>query len=185
MSLIGLRTLVLNPDYRPISVFPLHTIPVEDAVTRVYNETCHVVFEYDREILTNKVKMKWPSVIARNTSDTVDEKVKLGPESLFYRDHGLCAYCEKEITIASLTCDHVIPKSKGGKFSWNNIVSACGRCNRAKADKPPVGLWKPKRQPFKPTYYQLLANRKKFPIWVDDMNWMTFIGNWEAPVHVR
>lgn len=187
MALIGLRTLVLNSDYKPISIFPLHTIPVEDAVTRIHNGTCHAVFDYDRKILTKSdtFEMKWPSVIARNRHDNVDERVKLAPESLFYRDHGICAYCEKPITIGSLTCDHVIPKSKGGKFSWENIISACGRCNLQKADNPPIGRWKPKFAPFKPTYYQLLARRKKFPIWVDDMNWMQFLGTWESEVHLR
>ena len=182
---IGLRTLVLNADYHPISLFPLHTIPVEDAVTRLFNGTCQLVFEHDRKILTPSLDMRWPSVIARIDTRRVKERVKLGAEGLYYRDHGKCAYCESSLTLKSITFDHVVPKSKGGNYSWDNLVSACPTCNLLKGDHPPVGRWTPKRKPYKPTYYQLLSNRKKFPITIDDESWIQFIGKWDAPITVK
>ena len=66
--MIGLRALVLNPNFLPISIFNMRkkpsTIPVEDAMTRIFAGTCEAVFHYDREILTQNenVDMKWPSV---------------------------------------------------------------------------------------------------------------------------
>ena len=65
--MLGLRTLVLNASYMPISLLPLHTVPVEDAVGRIFNDSCHVVFSYNRWIQTPNLHMKWPSVIARNS----------------------------------------------------------------------------------------------------------------------
>ena len=180
-----LRTLVLNADYAPISLFPLQTIPAEDAVTRVFNGTCRVVMEYDIPIRTPTLKMNWPSVIARTDRKRVRERVKLEPESLYYRDHGRCAYCEKQLTLHCVTFDHVVPRARGGDSSWDNLVAACGKCNSQKGDALPVGEWMPKRRPYKPTYYDLLAIRKKFPITVDDANWMQFIGDWNADVIIR
>ena len=122
---IGLRTLVLNADYHPISLFPLHTIPVEDAVTRLFNGTCQLVYEHDRKILTPSLNMKWPSVIARIDTKRVKERVKLGAEGLYYRDHGLCAYCETPLTLKCITFDHFVPMSRCGTYSCDNLFSAC------------------------------------------------------------
>tara|TARA_B110000503_G_C7011842_1_gene356041 strand:- start:241 stop:807 length:567 start_codon:yes stop_codon:yes gene_type:complete len=183
--MIGLRSLVLNANYMPISLFPLHTIPVEDAVTRVFNGTCHVVESYDRKILSSSVDMGWPSIIARSEHAKLKDLVRMRRESLFYRDHGLCAYCEKPITISGLTYDHVIPQSKGGSSDWENIVCACGLCNTKKGNSMPVGIWKPKFAPYKPNYYQLLKARKKFPIVIDHESWVDYLGNWESDVIIK
>jgi len=181
----GLRTLVLNSSYMPISLFPIHTIMAEEAVTRVLNGTCHAVFEYDRKIQTPNLIMNWPSVIARNKSEKTKEKVNLRPESLYYRDHGICQYCEKPLYLHEMTYDHVWPKSKGGKLEWDNVVAACPSCNLKKGDNKPIGQWKPKRAPYKPTYYELLNARRRFPVVVDDINWIPFLGDWEGQVNVR
>lgn len=182
--MIGLRTLVLDYNYFPISLFPMHTLPVEDAVTRICNESCRIVFEYNRYILTPNLKMKWPSVIARLDRTRIKENVKLRAESLYYRDHGVCVYCEKPITFTEMTCDHVVPKSRGGRYEWTNIVSSCYDCNYAKGSQTPVGRWKPRIMPFKPNYYQLLESRKKFPITVGHESWIDFLG-WKSKVTVK
>jgi 5-methylcytosine-specific restriction endonuclease McrA len=183
--MIGLRTLVLNASYMPISLLPLHTVPVEDAVGRIFNDSCHVVFSYNRKILSPSLNMNWPSVIARNSYVNVKNIMKLKRESLYYRDHGVCVYCEKPLTIREVTYDHVIPKLAGGLRIWENVVSACSHCNALKANKDPVGQWKPKWRPFKPNYHQLLARRKKFPIVIDHPSWQEFFGDWESDVILR
>jgi 5-methylcytosine-specific restriction endonuclease McrA len=179
-----LRTLVLNSNYMPISLLPLHSISAEDAVTRIFSDNCHVVFEYNREILTPNLKMKWPSVIARNSTLRYKNKVKLRKESLYYRDHGICVYCEKHITIKEFSVDHVFPRARGGTHSWDNVVCACISCNIKKGHKLPSGEWKPKVAPYEPDYYQLLAFRKKFPITVPDISWANFLSDWEAEIRV-
>ena len=183
--MLGLRTLVLNASYMPISLLPLHTVPVEDAVGRIFNKSCHSVFDYDRKILSPNLDMNWPSVIARNTYINVKNELKLRRESLFYRDHGICVYCEQPITIRELTYDHVIPRREGGQKTWENIVSSCTKCNSLKGNKDPVGIWQPKWWPFKPNYHQLLANRRKFPILIDHKSWEQFFGDWESEVIIR
>jgi 5-methylcytosine-specific restriction endonuclease McrA len=183
--MLGLRTLVLNNNYMPISLFPLHTIPAEDAITRVFNGTCRVVADYDRKILTPTHDIKWPSIVARIDSMRIKEVVRLRRESLYYRDHGRCAYCEKPLTISELTYDHVVPQSQGGGSDWENVVAACPSCNSNKGDARPVGQWTPKWRPYRPTYYQLLAMRRKFPITVDHSSWIDFLGDWEAEIKVR
>lgn len=183
--LIGLRTLVLNSNYTPISLFPMHTIPAEDAVCRIFGGSCHVVFDYNRKIRTPNLDMNWPSVIARNKMLKFKEKVKLRRESLFYRDHGLCAYCEKPLTISRVTYDHVYPKTHGGRHKWDNVVAACIRCNLKKDNSLPVGEWKPRMRPYYPTYWQLLSQRKKFPITIPDKSWTHFFNDWEADVVIK
>lgn len=56
---------------------------------------------------------------------------------LYHRDLFICAYCGREFPDRKLTIDHVIPKSRGGKNTWMNTVSACKKCNSAKADQTP------------------------------------------------
>lgn len=181
--LTGLRTLVLNANYMPVSVFPLECIPAEDAVTRILNGTCHSVFEYDRAILTPNLKMKWPSVIARNSNVRAKaQTVKLSRDTLYYRDHGICAYCETSLTIGTTTYDHIHPQSLGGPHTWENVVASCSACNSRKGSHLPTGSWKPKHKAYKPDYWQLVAARKKFPIVIPHQEWQQFLGDWNAEV---
>jgi len=181
----GLRTLVLNANYMPVSVFPLESIPAEDAVIRILNGTCHSVFEYDRKILTPTLDMKWPSVIARNAQEKIKPKgVKLKRDTLFYRDHGMCAYCEKPLVINEVTYDHVHPQKLGGQHTWENIVAACSACNTRKGHRLPLGEWKPKHQAYQPNYYQLITLRKKHPIIIPNPDWAQFLFDWEGEIKV-
>jgi 5-methylcytosine-specific restriction endonuclease McrA len=84
----------------------------------------------------------------------------------------VCQYCNSNFSQKELTLDHVLPISRGGKTSWENIVSACNPCNSRKGSK----LIKPNKLPYQPTYYELANNRKKIefdikhPSWA---NWLT------------
>lgn len=171
----------------PCNMLPLETIPVKDAITRVFNGTCHVVSEYDVRIRTanRDLDINWPAIIARNDSKNSKPRLAMTDDNLFYRDHGMCQYCEKKLEIRDFTEDHVIPKSMGGTTSWENIVIACSACNNRKDNKPPVGEFAPKRMPYKPTYNQLVNLRRKFPITVDTEAWIPFIGEWDAPIKIR
>jgi len=188
------RTLVLNADYSPISILNLAHIPVADALTRVFNGTCHVVETYNRQIKTAKKEnaVFLPSVIARNQYEDLPRHITDNPvaEYLYYRDHATCAYTGETLTLQkgkpnTLTIDHVIPKSKGGNNTWDNVVACLPNANLAKSDSMPIGLWKPKRKPFKPNYWQLADARKKFPITVYNENWIPYLGNWEGSIHIK
>lgn len=183
--MIGLRALVLNADMTPISLFPLHTIPVEDAITRVHNGTCFVVAEYDRQVLTPTVIMNWPAVIARKKYTHFEKYAVLNKETLYYRDHAVCAYCGKALEVPDVTIDHVVAQADGGPHVWHNVVAACARCNSHKGNAPPTGRWKPKVEPFKPTHYQLLERRRRYPITLDHHSWLDYIGPWQGEVRIR
>jgi len=190
---LGLRTLVLNADYQPINLVPNpQTIPVEDAITRVYNGTCHVVAEYDRYVKTQNpdLQMKFPSVVARTQMLTRKEEIGFSREFLYYRDHGKCAYSGRPLSLKDsspdyITIDHVIPQHAGGKTTWDNVVASHSSLNHAKGGSMPVGEWSPKIKPFAPTYWQLAANRRKFPIFIDDPSWMEFLYDWVGEVILR
>jgi hypothetical protein len=61
----------------------------------------------------------------------------LSNELLYARDRHVCAYCGVRPVTRELSCDHVIPVSKGGKHVWTNVVTACRACNMRKADRRP------------------------------------------------
>jgi 5-methylcytosine-specific restriction endonuclease McrA len=61
----------------------------------------------------------------------------LGNDLLYARDRQVCAYCGDRCAARELSCDHVIPVSKGGKHVWTNVVTACRTCNGRKADRTP------------------------------------------------
>lgn len=92
---------------------------------------------------------------------------KLAPiltnKNLFARDISVCGYCGKHQSFENLSRDHIIPKSKGGKDIWTNVVSSCKKCNNMKSNKTPdeAGmelLWIPYVPAFEETL--ILSNRK-------------------------
>lgn len=70
-------------------------------------------------------------------SKNYDSNIAISRRMLFKRDRHMCAYCGSVLHDKSLELEHVIPKSKGGKTTWTNIVSACRQCNAKKDDRTP------------------------------------------------
>lgn len=56
---------------------------------------------------------------------------------LFRRDRMTCAYCGQRFTERDLSCEHIVPQARGGRWTWMNLVTACGPCNGRKADRTP------------------------------------------------
>jgi 5-methylcytosine-specific restriction endonuclease McrA len=83
------------------------------------------------------------------------QDVKFNRRNIFARDHNTCQYCGKRSSTSELSLDHVIPRSQGGKSTWDNIVCACLRCNVRKGGRTPqeAGIrlvrapMKPRRNP--------------------------------------
>lgn len=186
---VNLRTLVLNANFMPVSVFPLYAISAKDALTRIIGDepSAIPVAFYERKVLTpSRDDLYWPSVIANFHNKSFNEEVKLSKDSLLYRDHGMCVYCGEELTVIrkrpnTITYDHVIPESKGGAKVWENIVAACEKCNTSKGNKPIY----PSNKPHKPTFKEMMAKRRKYPIQVDHETWIPFLPHWEAEVIVK
>lgn len=83
------------------------------------------------------------------------QDVKLNRRNIYARDHSTCQYCGKKFSTTELSLDHVIPRSQGGKTTWDNLVCACVYCNAKKGGRTPHGAHmklhklpiKPKRNP--------------------------------------
>jgi 5-methylcytosine-specific restriction endonuclease McrA len=190
---MNLRALVLNSDMTPIE-YPFTAIPVEDAVIRVVNGTCEVIESYDIEIkcvdpmkLIEYNLLCWPSVIIRTgkIAKRINGTPALNLRNLFIRDNGRCAYSGEYIAESEASIDHVIPVSKGGNNSWDNVVLASYEMNQKKSDFMPTGKWAPKNMPFTPTHWDLLKIIRKKPITIDHESWKPYLGAWEGEIRVK
>jgi 5-methylcytosine-specific restriction endonuclease McrA len=167
--------LVLNADYRPLSYYPLSLWSWQDAVRDVFLDRVNIVSEYDREIRSPSFSMKLPSVISLKTFIKPSQHPNFTRFNVFLRDKFSCLYCGER---NNLTFDHLIPKSKGGITSWENVVTACTSCNVKKGNKfsRECGMY-PKTKPYRPTDNQLHKNGRNFPpnflhqSWLDYLYW--------------
>ena len=126
------RVLVLNATYEPINV-----CTVRRAIVLLLKEKAEVVERATWELHSERATMSRPMVIrlthyVRVPRDT--HRRKITRRAVFARDGWACQYCGARTT---LTVDHVIPRSKGGMSTWDNIVASCAPCNRRKGDRLP------------------------------------------------
>ena len=148
-----LKALVLNLDYTPIAV-----CTVQRAFLLVFLKKAELVkanSSYDFHTVDKTFSM--PAVIKLSRYVNVPYKgVVLSRENIFKRDGFKCQYCgtEKELTL-----DHLVPKAKGGKTSWSNLVTACKSCNSKKGNYSPeeAGLQLSFR-PYRPSYVMYLMD---------------------------
>jgi hypothetical protein len=94
------------------------------------------------------------------------------PGKLFRRDRHTCAYCGQRFDERDLQCEHIVPESRGGRWTWMNLVSACGACNGRKADRTPEEAGMPLLYaPYVPSRFEsfLLEGR---PIRGDVHDWL-------------
>lgn len=111
----------------------------------------------DAVIRSQRMTLVAPEVVVLTGYEGMGEKsIIFSRKNLFKRDRYTCQYCGKQPGPDELTIDHVFPKSKGGKSTWENCVLACVACNKAKADRTPeqAGL-KLRKVPKKPTWKSL------------------------------
>jgi 5-methylcytosine-specific restriction endonuclease McrA len=178
------QTLVLNADYLPISVLPLHTVDWMEAVTLVFKEKCAVVESYD-DLVINSPSTSWrvPSILVNNRYVRPKRKVEYSKHNVFLRDDYRCQYCGDYFSGAQLTQDHWVPRKEGGKTVWNNIVSACKKCNHKKSTQNQK-RWKPRTIPYKPEFAELAAKARKRRVTVQDPRWIRYL-SWKGPIHVN
>ena len=109
----------------------------------------------------------------------------LNNQTLFRRDGYLCMYCAQRFTAAELSRDHIRPFSQGGQDTWNNVVTACRRCNNAKASRTPEQAhMQLVAVPFTPTYaeYIFLKGRR---VMADQMQYLLAHFPRSSPLHAR
>ena len=178
------QTLVLNIDYLPISVLPLHTVNWMDAVTLVYKEKCRVSESYEDLVISSpSTSFRVPSILINKRYIRPKRRVEYSNFNIFLRDDYQCQYCGKYFTGTQLTQDHWIPKAEGGKTKWDNIVTACNPCNHKKKTQNQK-RWQPRTIPYKPDFAELEAKSRKRRITVQDPRWIQYLG-WLGPIHVN
>ncbi len=172
--------LVLNADYQPLSYFPLSLWNWQEAIKAIFLDRVDVLSHYEREVRSPGFAMKLPSVVALRQYVPQDRPPPFTRFNLFLRDRFTCQYCGAALPAHELTFDHLVPRSRGGRSCWTNIVTACTRCNFKKGHRLPeeCGMW-PKRPPHVPTLYELRENGRAFPpnylheSWRDFLYWDT------------
>ena len=172
--------LILNADYQPISYFPLSIWNWQSSIKAVFLNRVNIIAEYDSEVRSSSFSMKIPSVIALKKYVPISKKPPFTRFNLFLRDNFSCQYCGELFKSNDLTFDHVVPKSKGGKTRWENVVASCSKCNLKKSNLllSQVNM-KLIKKPYQPTNHQLQFIGKKFPpnylheSWRDYLYWDT------------
>lgn len=173
----GCPALVLNADFRPLSYFPLSLWSWQDTLKAVFLDRVDVVAEYETEVKSPTLSMRLPSVVSLKTYVNHARKPAFTRFNVFLRDGFACQYCgTKERD--NLTFDHLIPRSRGGKTTWQNIVTACSPCNLRKGNKMPrdVGMI-PINDPHQPNMFELNEKGRGFPpnylhhTWHDYLYW--------------
>jgi 5-methylcytosine-specific restriction endonuclease McrA len=169
-----LMTLELNATFEPLRTHPLSLIPATEAIIKLWKDTASVVetwkdaFGNDVLFHSPSIAMPAPKVIVLRDYVPISNDPKPTRRSFLLRDRFTCQYCGKRFSGSELTFDHLIPRSKGGKTTWENVVMACASCNSKKADRMPnlsgrklSGL-RPLKMPKKPTNAALLKAGLEF-----------------------
>ena len=106
-----------------------------------------------------RISLRLPKIIVLAFYDRVPRlEVRFSRRNVFLRDKFTCQYCAETLPETKLNLDHVMPRAKGGRTTWENIVTSCFRCNTRKANKLPqeVGML-PRTKPFAPRWQPLFG----------------------------
>lgn len=112
-------------------------VSYKEAFRLIFSEKAAVLCTYSKTLKTVTREFLIPAVIRLTKKFKILFKVRLSRKNVFIRDGHRCQYCGKELPSNELTIDHVLPRSKGGHFKWENVVSSCLGCNAQKSDRTP------------------------------------------------
>ena len=157
------KVLLLNSSYEPISV-----INGKKAIIMLMTKKVDYIEKTKLLISSEKLKMSLPLIVKLKSYIYLNKrKISLTRKNIFKRDNYKCQYCGKNTS--SLTIDHVIPKNKGGRDSWENLVSACKTCNLNKGNTllkdTAMSLIKIPKKPNYLIYMQDYVVNKEYKSW--------------------
>ena len=154
-------------------------VSVEDETFNTYDFTSWTeVSQYRRQfqpeshewVKTVRFEIAVPRVIRLLTYDRLPRsRVRLNRRNLFARDANRCQYCGRRFRTTELSIDHVLPRSRGGRTLWTNVVCACMKCNVRKGGRTPDEahmrlIREPKQPRFSPVI-SLHAGNEKYRSW--------------------
>jgi 5-methylcytosine-specific restriction endonuclease McrA len=189
--MLNSAVLVLNRNYQPV-----HVTNVKRAITLLYQGVARAIDEqyrlYDFE--------DWAALSAANEEDAIHGvsralriprvvvlavfeklprvRVRFSRLNIYARDEDTCQYCGRKRKRADLNLDHVVPRSQGGRTSWENVVCSCIECNLRKGGRTPAqaGI-KLLREPFRPKWTPLFRGS---PMKGAHRAWLPFLNIAEA-----
>lgn len=164
---VNRKVLVLNHNYEPLSV-----CNVKKAVVLLYLGKAELIAALDGKRLHSVSRsMPFPSIVRLSVYVRVPfKKIVLSRKNILRRDGHRCQYCGR--SDVPLTVDHVIPRARGGTDIWENLVSACVRCNNKKGDRTPQEAQMPLlRRPIRPNHVMFIRD---FVGTVDD-HWKPYL----------
>ena len=186
------RTLVLNKGWQPVN-----TINVKDAIGKIYCGSAKalgsdfVTYDFEEWVSTwsdlsivakidqhkiiscKQFEFLAPEVIILSEYNGMTSRdAKFSRRNIFIRDNYTCQYCYKKFPVQQLNIDHIIPRSRGGNTSWENVALSCLPCNTRKAARTPEEAnMKLLKKPVKPKWSALQCQvGKTLP-----NSWKTFI----------
>lgn len=144
-----MKTLKLDSSYKPIGI-----IDSVDAFSLLWRGKAIAIENYDSKLQSGNDSWPEPAVVVLyRFVDFKFFQIGCTRRNIYERDGYICQYCRQRFSTAKLTLDHVIPKSKGGNKSWENLVTSCMKCNQKKGDKLPTDIgMQPYKFPIKPRY---------------------------------
>jgi len=154
-------------------------VSVEDETFNTYDFSSWAeVSQYRRQfepelhewVKTVRFEIAVPRVIRLLTYDRLPKtRVRLNRRNLFARDTNRCQYCGRKFRSSELSIDHVMPRSRGGRTLWTNVVCACLKCNVRKGGRTPdeagMRLVQPPKQPRFSPVITLHAGSEKYRSW--------------------
>lgn len=159
-----MQTLVLNAGYEPLAV-----VSFRRALMLVLNNKASIIkIDPEHPIQTVTATFDRPSVIVLRRYVRVPyvRRIPVSRRGILRRDGNRCAYCAATAT----TIDHVVPRSRGGEDTWENLVACCFRCNNVKSDRLLRELgWKmtsSPRMPSGPAWFAMGIEHKQ-EAWMD------------------
>lgn len=164
------RSLILNASYEPLGVVALRR-----AVVLVLSEKADIIEHNGMMFRSEQLILKAPSVVKLRYYVHVPRRIHVAPsrKAVFLRDGFTCQYCGR----TAENVDHVVPRSRGGGHTWDNVVASCRKCNARKENRLPreVGL-RLRRRPRMPGdgfWLRLLVGRA-------DPQWLPYLPGAEA-----
>ncbi|MCO7204165.1 HNH endonuclease [Microbacterium sp. CnD16-F] len=157
-----MRTLVLNAGYEPLAV-----VSFKRALVLVMTEKATIIERVEEDpVWGTRDVYDRPAVIVltRYVRIPAGRRVPVTRRGVLRRDGNRCAYCGKSAT----TIDHVLPRSRGGADSWENLVAACLRCNNVKGDRTPQEMhWELRWTPSAPrgAGWRVRGTERTDPAW--------------------
>jgi 5-methylcytosine-specific restriction endonuclease McrA len=148
----------------------------QEAVKAVVSQRVNVVSVYNRWVRSPSSQMALPSVISLKEYIPSARRPAFTRFNVFLRDRFICQYCGESLPTQELTFDHVIPRSRGGQTTWENVVTACSPCNLAKSNRLPKESGKyPRVRPAVPTNFLLQEHGRAFPPNYLHESWRDFL----------